>query len=71
MNYKLLLILSLVGFTVFFIIQNVAVVEIKFLFWSLSMSRSLMMFFLLTIGIIIGWFLHGYMQHRRTHKPAR
>jgi len=65
MNYKLILILILAGLILLFIIQNVAVVEIQFLFWSIQMSRSLLIFFLLAIGIIIGWFLHGYLRQRK------
>jgi uncharacterized integral membrane protein len=65
MNYKLILILILAGLAVLFIIQNVAVVEIQFLFWSIQMSRSLFMFILLAIGIIMGWFLHGYLKYRK------
>ena len=64
MNHKMLLILILVGLAVLFIIQNAAVVEIQFLFWATQMPRSLLMFLLLTIGVIIGWFLHGYIKHR-------
>jgi len=65
MNFKLILTLILVGFAVLFIFQNVVVVEIRFLFWTLSMSRSLLLFFLLAIGVIIGWLLHGYSLHRK------
>ena len=52
MQVKLLLALALSGLAVLFIVQNVAVVEIQFLFWSLSlsMSRSLLMFLLLAIA---------------------
>ena len=64
MNYKMLLILILSGLAVLFIIQNVAVVEIQFLFWATQMPRSLLMFLLLSVGVIIGWFLHGYVRHR-------
>lgn len=64
MNQKMLLILVLVGLVVLFIIQNVAIVEIQFLFWAAHMPRSLLMFLLLAIGVIIGWFLHGYIKHR-------
>jgi putative membrane protein len=55
MNVKLILSLILVGLAVIFIIQNVAVVEIQFLFWTMSMSRALFMFFLLAIGLLTGW----------------
>ena len=65
MNYKMLLILILSGLAVLFIIQNVAVVEIQFLFWSTHIPRSLLMFLLIAIGIMIGWFLHSYARHRR------
>ena len=65
MNAKLFVVLLLFGAAVLFIIQNVAVVEIQFLFWSMQMSRSLLMFLLLAIGILIGWFLHAYFKHRR------
>lgn len=63
MNYKMLLILTLTGLVVLFIIQNVAVVEIQFMFWATHMPRSLLMFLLLAIGVIIGWFLHSYVRH--------
>ena len=65
MNFKLITILILAGLVVLFIIQNVAVVEIKFLFWSIQMSRSLLMFLLLAIGMVMGWFLHGYLKYRK------
>ena len=65
MNFKLVLSLILTGLAVLFIIQNVAVAEIRFLFWTLSMSRSLLMFFILAIGIVLGWLLHSFMMHRQ------
>ena len=66
MNAKLLLVLLLLGAVVLFIIQNVAVVEIQFMFWSMQMSRSLLMFLVLAVGVLIGWFTHAYLKHRRT-----
>ena len=65
MNYKKILILILAGLAALFIIQNMAVVEIQFLFWSVSLSRSLVIFLLLAVGIAIGWFLHSFINHRR------
>jgi len=65
MNFKLILALILAVFAVLFIVQNVVVVEIRFLFWTLSMSRSLLMFFLLAIGVIIGWLLRSYSLHQK------
>lgn len=62
MNVKIISIVILVTLVVLFIIQNVAVLEITFLFWSLQMSRALFIFFLLAIGIIIGWLLHAHFK---------
>jgi len=60
--YFILFLASIIGL---FIIQNVAMVEIQFLFWSSQMPRSLMMIILLILGIFIGWLLHSYV---RSHK---
>ena len=65
MNYKLILILILACLAVLFIIQNVDIVQIKFLVWSIQMSLSLLMFFLVASGIIIGWFLNSVFKHRK------
>ena len=59
MNYKIIIGLLLAGIAVLFIIQNVPSVELTFLFWTLSMSRALLMVLILSAGIIMGWFLHG------------
>ena len=68
MDARLIGVLVLAGLVVLFIIQNVAVVEIRLLFWSLQMSRSLLMFLLLAVGMIIGWFLHAYLGKSRKAK---
>lgn len=65
MNVKLFLGLLLAGFTILFIIQNVAVVEIHFLSWTLSLSHALLIFFVLATGIFIGWLLHVFFTHRQ------
>ncbi|WP_019557804.1 lipopolysaccharide assembly protein LapA domain-containing protein [Thiomicrorhabdus arctica] len=65
MNVKLVSISILVGLVVLFILQNVVVAEIQFLFWSIQMPRSVLMFVLLVIGIIIGWFLHSHFKIKR------
>lgn len=64
MHPKLIISLLLSAFALIFILQNVTVVEVRFLFWSLAMSRALWMLLLLAIGVIVGWLLHSYAQHR-------
>ncbi|MHB1619585.1 MAG: lipopolysaccharide assembly protein LapA domain-containing protein [Sulfuricella sp.] len=66
MNLKLTLILLLASLAVVFIAQNVAVVEISFLYWRASMSSALLIFFTLMIGFLLGWFLHSYLLHRKS-----
>ena len=68
MNIKLLTTLILIALTTIFIVQNAEVVELRFLFWKMAMSRSLMFVFLLLSGIIIGWFLHGHMAKKNRAK---
>ena len=66
MNYKLIISLVIAGMAVLFIIQNVTVVDMKFLFWTLSMSRALLMSLILSVGIILGWLLHSYFKRSKT-----
>ena len=64
MNIKLAVILVLSGIVLIFVLQNVAAVDVTFLLWSISLSRALLIFFALAIGIVIGWFLRSYVEHR-------
>lgn len=70
MNFKIISIASLITLIVAFIFQNAAVVEVKFLFWSMQLSRSLLIFILLAIGIIIGtvlgWSLRTHFKTKDT-----
>ena len=59
MSIKLIIGLILAAVVVLFILQNVTTMELTFLFWTLSMSRALLMFLILSIGILLGWLLHG------------
>lgn len=66
MSPKLVLILILASLAVVFVAQNTAVVEIAFLFWRISMSSALLIFFTLMLGFLLGWFLHGHVTHRKS-----
>ena len=70
MNGKLIFLCVLTGLVILFIVQNTLVVKIQLLFWSLEMSRALWMLLLLSIGIIIGWVLHGYFNYRKKHRKG-
>lgn len=68
MNIKFIFILILIALASIFIVQNASVVDLRFLFWTLSLSRSLMFVFLVLIGIIIGWLLRGHMLKKSKEK---
>lgn len=65
MNIKLALLLVLSTLAVVFVAQNVAAVEIRFLFWTVSISSSLLLFFTLLLGFLLGWFLNDYLRYRK------
>jgi uncharacterized integral membrane protein len=49
--------ICLIGLVVIFVLQNTQVVEVRFLLWTISMSRALILFATLAIGLIGGWLL--------------
>jgi uncharacterized integral membrane protein len=66
MSIKLIIGLILAAVVVLFILQNVTTMELTFLFWTLSMSRALLMLLILSIGILLGWLLHGSFRKIKT-----
>jgi uncharacterized integral membrane protein len=40
-----------------FVLQNTHVVEVRFLFWKLAMSRALVLLAVLAVGLVAGWIL--------------
>jgi len=65
MNFKLILNLVIACFVLIFAFQNAVVVKIQFLFWSVSMSRSLLILVFVGIGVVIGWLLNSYVSFKR------
>ena len=57
MSKKNIVIIVLAALFVLFVVQNTRIVEVQLLFWTVSMSRSLMLLATLLIGLIGGWFL--------------
>ncbi len=56
---KLIAILTLLGCVILFAVQNYKIVELRFLFWQLDMSRALLVFFVFGGGVLMGWLLRG------------
>ena len=69
MNFKLVIGLVLAGLIVLFTLQNVEVVEVRFFFWTVSMSRALMILSVLAVGMILGWILRSWGQRHRADGP--
>lgn len=65
MRIKLIFTLVLACLAIIFVLQNAAIVEVRFLFWNFFMSLSLFVFVLIAIGVAIGWLFHSYFMHRR------
>ena len=59
LNYKKNISLVLAALTILFILQNVAFININFLFWTFFISRSVLIFVVLLIGMVIGWLLRS------------
>ena len=59
LNYKKIISLVLAALTILFILQNIAVINISFLFWTFFISRSVLIFLVLLAGIVIGWLLRS------------
>lgn len=64
-NKRLILPLTLVALILVFFIQNAEELQVRFLFWSVTMRRVYILFGVLAIGIILGWLLRTYMDSRQ------
>ncbi len=71
MSTRLTVLIVLAAFVIVFIVQNITDVEIEFLFWSLCMSRALMVIFLIAIGIVIGWVLSSSEIRRKKKEDKK
>jgi len=55
--FRNVLFIILIAVVLIFVIQNTQVVEFQFLIWTFPISRALMLFGTLAIGVIAGWLL--------------
>ena len=70
MNLTLILMIIVACLALVFTVQNVAAVTVSIFFWDISLSLALLIFFLLAIGFIIGWFLHSFIAYRKDKKEV-
>jgi uncharacterized integral membrane protein len=60
MNARLVAAAVLIFLIVLFAAQNYKVVELRFLFWTLSMSRVLLLALVFVVGGVCGWLLKSF-----------
>jgi len=68
MKVKLVLSLVVTALVLLFVLQNTTIVEIQFLFWSLSMSRSLLIVVFVAMGVAIGWLLRSNVSFKKINR---
>jgi len=68
MNFKLISGLIIVCLILIFIIQNIAIVEIRLVFWTIEISLALLILILLGLGMVAGWLLNDYFKYRKKIK---
>ncbi len=70
MRWKLFLGIILLILVVIFTLQNTEVIALNFLAWQFSISRALLLFLVLAIGIIVGWATSTLSERRHARKHA-
>ena len=65
-RWRLIGVLTLVALFVIIVLQNTQVVDIRILFWRLSMSRIILLLFSLGVGLATGYYVKWRQQGSRT-----
>jgi len=68
MQIRIILTFLLIALSLIFVLQNTQVVGIRFLFWTLTMSRVLLILLVLGIGVLVGWLVHGLIASKKTRR---
>jgi uncharacterized integral membrane protein len=62
----MIFILFISALLLIFVGQNIDVVDVRFLLWSISMSRAVLILFILLLGFTFGWFIHSYYTYQKS-----
>lgn len=71
MNAKIVFSMVLLFIVVFFTLQNTEVVTMRFFFWEFSLSRALMFFLILGVGILTGYILGAYSREKNAYEEKK
>ncbi|MBN1836657.1 MAG: LapA family protein [Spirochaetales bacterium] len=56
---------------IIFMFQNVAPIEVRFIAWTVTLSRAVILLIVFAVGIIVGWVFHGAGKRRRDKAKRR
>ncbi len=56
----------LAALLIVFAVQNYQIVELRFLFWRVEVSRALLLFVVFWLGGVVGWIVGGAARARRS-----
>ncbi|MFN3693425.1 MAG: lipopolysaccharide assembly protein LapA domain-containing protein [Ignavibacterium sp.] len=70
MKAKIIIMLILIGVFILFVIQNIEVVNINFLFFSFQISHVLLLFIVFALGVIIGMMLPAVLNNKKKPNGA-
>ena len=68
MNLKVAFSMILLLMVVFFTLQNTEIVSMRFFLWEFALSRALMFFLILGVGILTGFVLGTHTKKRGIQK---
>lgn len=66
MNTKLFFLFALLLGIIVFTLQNTESVTVNFFFWNFTLSRALLLFLVLVVGIVLGYLLATFQGSRRS-----
>lgn len=69
MSFKSVTLLILIGLFIIICIQNVETIPLHFLFWSMNISKLLLLLITLIVGILVGMIIPGmWRKHKEEEK---
>ena len=70
MKYKLISGIVLLVIILILIFQNTASIDIQLFFWTVSISRVLLMAVFFLMGAVVGWIANGYYRFLKARKKT-
>jgi uncharacterized integral membrane protein len=55
---------GITALVVILIVQNLATVEVTFLFWAIALPRALLLFLVFVVGVLVGWIVKSAKDRR-------